>query len=49
MAALGEVAVGPTPVLVVCHGMVIRLALAALGRPVASVPNAALVDCGPRG
>ena len=49
MEALGEIASRPTPVLVVCHGMVIRLALAALGRPVASVPNAALVDCEPRG
>ena len=49
MEALDEIARHPTPVLVVCHGMAIRLVLAAIGRPVASVPNAALVDCGPRG
>jgi len=49
MEALDEIARRPMPVLVVCHGMAIRLVLAALGRPVASVPNAALVDCGPRG
>jgi broad specificity phosphatase PhoE len=46
MGALGEIAQRQTPILVVCHGMAIRLALAALGRPVASIPNAALIDCG---
>ena len=45
MEALDEIARRPHPVLVVCHGMVIRLTLAALGHPVASVPNAALIDC----
>ena len=42
---IGEIAQRPTPVLVVCHGMAIRLVLAALGRPVAAIANAALVDC----
>jgi broad specificity phosphatase PhoE len=45
LAAVDEIAHGPKPVLVVFHGMAIRLALAALGHPVASVPNAALLDC----
>lgn len=45
MEALDEIAQRPTPVLVVCHGMAIRLVLAALGRPVAAVANAALIDC----
>ena len=45
LAALEDVAQGPRPVLVVFHGMAIRLALAALGHPIASVPNAALLDC----
>ena len=45
MEALAEIAEGPRPVLVVCHAMAIRLALAALGRPVATVANAALLDC----
>jgi broad specificity phosphatase PhoE len=49
MAALDDLARRPTPVLVVCHGMVIRLALAALGHPVTSIANAALIDCAPRG
>jgi broad specificity phosphatase PhoE len=46
MEALQEIALGPTPVLVVCHGMAIRLVLAALGRPVPAIANAALVDLG---
>ncbi len=46
MEALGEIARRPTPVLVICHGMVIRLVLAALGCPPAPVANAALIDCG---
>ena len=46
MDALGEIAQRPAPVLVVCHGMVIRLTLAALGHPVPAVPNAGLVDLG---
>ena len=45
MEALREIAQGPRPVLVVCHAMAIRLAFAALGRPLAAVPNAALLDC----
>jgi broad specificity phosphatase PhoE len=46
MAALREIGEGPRPVLVVCHGMAIRLAFAALGAPIAAVANAALLDCG---
>jgi broad specificity phosphatase PhoE len=46
MEALGEIAERPSPVLVVCHGMVIRLALTALGHPVPAVPNAGLIDLG---
>ena len=45
MAALREIGERPRPVLVICHGMVIRLAFAALGRPIAAVANAALLDC----
>jgi broad specificity phosphatase PhoE len=45
MEALAEIGEGPRPALVVCHAMVIRLVLAALGRPVATVANAALIDC----
>ncbi len=45
MAALGDIAERPHPVLVVTHGMTIRLVFAALGRPLTSVPNAALLDC----
>jgi broad specificity phosphatase PhoE len=46
MDVLGEIAQRPPPVLVVCHGMVIRLTLAALGHPVPAVPNAGLIDLG---
>ncbi len=47
MEALDEIATRPLPVLVVCHGMAIRLVLAVLvGHPVGPVGNAALVDCG---
>ena len=46
MAALREIGKGPRPVLVVSHGMAIRLAFAALGAPIAAIPNAALLDCG---
>ena len=45
MAALDEIATGPRPVLVVTHGMAIRLVFAALGRPLERVPNAALLNC----
>jgi broad specificity phosphatase PhoE len=45
MAALDEIAAGPRPVLVVTHGMAIRLVFAALGRPLERVPNAALLNC----
>ena len=45
MEALSEIAGGPLPVLVICHGMLIRLVFAALGRPLAAVANAALLDC----
>ncbi len=45
MAALREIADGPLPVLVITHGMAIRLVFAALGRPVETVANAALLDC----
>ena len=45
MAALEEIAAGPRPVLVVTHGMAIRLVFAALGRPLERVPNAALLNC----
>ena len=45
LAALDDVAGGPRPALVVTHAMAIRLALAALGHPVANVPNAALLNC----
>ena len=44
MDVLGEIAQRPTPVLVVCHGMVIRLTLAALGPAAATLsPTRALV------
>jgi probable phosphoglycerate mutase len=49
MAALADIARAPKPALVVCHGVVIRLALARLartgGRAAASVPiaNGALI------
>ncbi len=45
MAALRDIGAGPRPVLVVTHGMSIRLVCAALGAPVDSVANAALIDC----
>jgi broad specificity phosphatase PhoE len=45
MAALRDIGDGPRPVLVVTHGMATRLILAALGRPLETVPNAALLDC----
>jgi broad specificity phosphatase PhoE len=44
MAALSDIAAEETPALVVCHGMAIRLALAALGRPAERVANAALIE-----
>ena len=45
LAALDDIAGEGLPALVVTHGMSIRLALAALGHPVATVPNAALLNC----
>ena len=45
LAALDDIAKQELPALVVTHGMSIRLALAALGHPVATVPNAALLNC----
>jgi broad specificity phosphatase PhoE len=42
--ALVEIAGGPTPALVVCHAMVIRLVLVQLGRGNQSVRNAALIE-----
>ena len=42
--ALREIGRRPTPVLVVFHAMAIRLAFTALGHPIATVPNAALID-----
>jgi broad specificity phosphatase PhoE len=44
IAALRDIAADTTPALVVCHGMAIRLALAALGRPEPGVANAALIE-----
>ncbi len=44
MAALREIAEPRRPTLVVTHGMSIRLAFAAIGRPLAAVANAALLD-----
>jgi broad specificity phosphatase PhoE len=44
MAALRDIAADTRPTLVVCHAMVIRLALADLGRPVGRVANAGLVE-----
>jgi broad specificity phosphatase PhoE len=45
LAALEDLAGRPHPVLAVTHGMSIRLAFAALGHPLATVPNAALLNC----
>jgi broad specificity phosphatase PhoE len=45
MAALDDIAQGRRPVLVVTHGMAIRLVFAALGHPLDAVANAALLDC----
>jgi broad specificity phosphatase PhoE len=45
MAALREIRQRPRPVLVVTHGMSIRLVFSALGQPLATVANAALLDC----
>ena len=45
MAALEDLTLRPHPVLAVSHGMSIRLAFAALGHPLDTVPNAALLDC----
>jgi broad specificity phosphatase PhoE len=44
LEALAEIARGPTPALVVCHGMVIRLTVIALGRGNRGVRNGALVE-----
>ena len=50
MEALSEISAGQKPVLVVCHGVVIRLVLTRLGRHdgpagaiAAPVPNATLI------
>ena len=45
LAALYDIALGPLPAIAVTHAMSIRLALAALGHPIAGVPNAALLNC----
>jgi broad specificity phosphatase PhoE len=45
LEALDDLTRRPHPVLAVTHGMSIRLAFAALGHPLAAVPNAALLDC----
>ena len=45
IAALREIGRGRRPALVVTHGMAIRLVFAALGHPLQTVPNAALLDC----
>ncbi len=45
LAVLDDIAAGPRPVLAVTHGMSIRLLFAALGHPLATVANAALLDC----
>ena len=45
LSALADIARGPRPALVVTHGMSIRLVFAALGQSLATVPNAALLDC----
>ncbi len=45
MAALREIGRQPRPVLVITHGMAIRLVFAALGQPLDAVANAALLDC----
>ena len=45
-AAIGEIEAGPTPALVVCHGMVIRAALHTRGppdEPSTGRPNGALI------
>jgi probable phosphoglycerate mutase len=44
MAALRDVASGRKPALVICHGMVIRLALIDLGRGNRRIANAALIE-----
>jgi broad specificity phosphatase PhoE len=44
IAALRDIAGGPRPVLVICHAMVIRLTLIALGRGDEHVANAALIE-----
>ena len=44
MAALRDIAADVRPALVVCHAMVIRLALAHEGRPLDRVPNAGLIE-----
>jgi broad specificity phosphatase PhoE len=53
LAALRDIAAGPRPVLVVCHGVSIRLALGALrGTPppdASATPNAALIPLEPDG
>jgi broad specificity phosphatase PhoE len=45
MAALRDIGRGRKPALVVTHGMAIRLVFAALGQPLDTVANAALLDC----
>jgi broad specificity phosphatase PhoE len=45
MEALHEIGQRPRPVVVVTHGMAIRVAFAALGHPLSRVDNAALLDC----
>jgi broad specificity phosphatase PhoE len=51
VAALAEIERGPLPALVVCHGMVIRAAIASRagdgGKAFTRVPNAALVPLDP--
>jgi broad specificity phosphatase PhoE len=44
LEALEEIYRRPTPLLVVFHAMAIRLVFAASGAPIATVPNAALID-----
>jgi broad specificity phosphatase PhoE len=46
VAALRDIAADTLPALVVCHAMVIRLALAHEGRPLDRVSNAALIELG---
>jgi broad specificity phosphatase PhoE len=45
LAALREIGRRPRPLLVISHGMAIRLVFAALGHPLETVPNATLLDC----